>query len=146
MYIPKVYDGRNRAFFLFNFEQFREMQTVNNTVLTVPTLAYRGGDFLQALTGRSLGIDPIGRPILENTIYNPDTDRVVNGLRIRDPFTRNAIPSAQLDPVALKIQALIPAPSLPGLLNNYRAIFTNSRRMRRDMACSIWARRIHRNR
>jgi hypothetical protein len=127
VYIPKVYDGRNRAFFIFNFEQFRETQTVNNTVVTVPTLAYRNGDFRQALTGRVLGTDPLGRPILENTIYNPDTDRVVNGVRIRDPFANNAIPFAQLDPVALKIQALIPAPSFPGLINNYRPTFTNSR-------------------
>src|SRR5207248_4802749 len=73
------------------------------------------------------GVDPLGRSILENAIYNPQTDRLVNGLRVRDPFVANSVPLAQLDPVALKIQALIPLPNTSGLINNYRPDYTNSR-------------------
>src|SRR5689334_10288328 len=45
IWIPKVYNGRNRTFFFFNYEQFRESTIVSNQVTTVPTLAYRNGDF-----------------------------------------------------------------------------------------------------
>ena len=50
--IPKVYDGHDKTFFFFNFEQFRETQRVSTGLDTVPTLAYRNGDFSGALLGR----------------------------------------------------------------------------------------------
>ena len=46
--IPKVYNGRNRTFFFFNFEQFRQSNTTSNGIATVPTPAYRNGDFSNA--------------------------------------------------------------------------------------------------
>src|SRR5438477_7858589 len=114
----KFYDGRNKTFFFFNFEQFRET-TINNFAITVPTLAYRRGDFREALTGRNLGTDGLGRPIMENTIYDPTTERIVNGVRYRDPYPNNIIPPEKLDPVALKVQEFLPLPNRPGLTNNY---------------------------
>ncbi|MBV9742644.1 MAG: carboxypeptidase regulatory-like domain-containing protein, partial [Acidobacteriia bacterium] len=47
--IPKVYNGTNRTFFFFNFEQFREARTIANNLQTVPTVAYRNGDFGTAI-------------------------------------------------------------------------------------------------
>ncbi len=44
----------------------------------MPTEAYRRGDFSAALTGRQLGTDALGRPIMENAIYDPRTTRTVN--------------------------------------------------------------------
>src|SRR5262249_9706212 len=41
--IPKVYNGSDRTFFFFNFEQFRENRTTSNNITTVPTQAYRSG-------------------------------------------------------------------------------------------------------
>src|SRR5215469_7750519 len=46
--IPKVYNGANRSFFFFNFEQYRESQNIFNGIETVPTAAYRTGDFSTA--------------------------------------------------------------------------------------------------
>src|SRR2546428_1105809 len=76
----KFYDGRNRTFFFFNFEQFRET-TINNFPITVPTLAYRKGDFREAATSRDL-VTNFGT-FKENTIFDPTTERLVNGVRIR---------------------------------------------------------------
>src|SRR6185436_9305808 len=42
--IPKLYDGRNRTFFFFNFEQWRLKASSSGTFSTVPTAAYRRGD------------------------------------------------------------------------------------------------------
>src|SRR5215470_2145385 len=89
VYLPKLYNGHDKAFFFFNFEHFAETIITNNVSGTVPTVAYRTGDFSKALTNRNLGTDLLGRPILENTIYDPTSDFVSGGLTYRNPFTNN---------------------------------------------------------
>jgi hypothetical protein len=91
--IPHLYNGHDKTFFFFNFEQFRETVITNNQPLTVPTLRYRNGDFGQALTGKNLGTDQLGRPILENTVYDPSTTRNQVGLdgniyQVRGPVSK----------------------------------------------------------
>lgn len=127
--IPKVYNGHDRTFFFFNFEQYRETVHINNIPVTVPINDYRNGNFSQAITAvgnRNLcsasnpNCDPLGRPIIQNTIYNPATARLVNGSLVTDPFINNTIPTSMMDPVALAIQKNIPAANIPGVLtNNY---------------------------
>jgi Carboxypeptidase regulatory-like domain/TonB dependent receptor len=131
--IPKLYDGHNKTFFFFSFEQFRETAINSTTTITVPTEAYRIGDFRQALTGKPLcpttnpNCDPLGRPIFENTIYDPSNTFDVNGQRTRNPFPNNTVPIAQQDKVALNIIALIPHPQTAGKTLNYSVPFTNPR-------------------
>src|SRR6201999_3251335 len=79
----------------------------------------------QALTGRNLcpaatpNCDPLGRPIMENTIYDPSSQMTApNGQIVRNPFPNNTIPMSVMDPVALKVQALLPAPTNPNALVN----------------------------
>ena len=108
-------------------EQFRQVETRSGLLQTMPTDRMRNGDFGEALTGRQLAVDPLGRPIMENAIYDPRTTRVVNGQVVRDPFPNNRIPTEMLDPVALKIQSLIPAPDNNERLNNYGPNIENHR-------------------
>ena len=117
--IPGLYNGRNRTFFFYSFEQFRQIETRSGMLQTMPTDRMRNGDFGEALTGRQLAVDPLGRPIMENAIYDPRTTRVVNGQVVRDPFPNNVIPRELLDPVALKIQDNIPRATRPGMINNW---------------------------
>jgi len=136
IWIPKVYNGRDKTFFFLNIED--RPSTTNSISIsdTVPTLDYRLGNFAAATAAtanKSLGTDPLGRAIIQNSVYNPASQRVVSatdGRLIRDPYVGNMIPTAQLDPVALKIQALVPLPGCPagtaltlcnpaGLINNY---------------------------
>jgi hypothetical protein len=119
VWIPKIYDGHNRTFFFFAYEKFHQNQNQAGLLQTLPTDAMRNGDFSAALTGRTLGTDPLGRPILENAIYDPLTQRTVNGQLVRDQFPGNVIPTSRMDPVALKVQALIPKATRPGVLNNW---------------------------
>ena len=130
--IPKVYNGRDKTFFFFNFEQFRESQIVNNTPITVPTAAYRAGNFQgaeAALGNKVITTDVLGRSILANEIFNPLTRRTdpATGNIIEDPFANNTIPMSQMDPVALKIQNQIPAPGSPGNINNLLPIYDSVR-------------------
>lgn len=127
--IPKIYDGHDKTFFFFNYEEYHETEIINNILDTVPTLQYRMGNFAQAYTGRTLGTDPLGRPILEGQVYDPATQRAAStGQLIRDPFPGNVIPTTRLDPVALNIQALMPLPNQgSGVINNYVNPFPSTR-------------------
>ncbi len=124
VYLPGIYNGRDKTFFFFNFEQNRA-ESLYNATRTIPTQAFRNGDFGAILTGRQLATDPLGRPIMENAIYDPQTERIVNGQRVRDPFQDNIIPPGRFDPVAVAIQALIPQPTNSSFTNNFQANFVN---------------------
>jgi hypothetical protein len=117
--IPKLYNGQDKTFFFFNFEKFHNKTVSFGQLGTVPTTAYRNGDFSAALTSRTIGTDPQGAAILENVIYDPNSERTINGIIYRTPFAGNMIPKDRLDPVALKIQNLFPQPTNSALINNW---------------------------
>ncbi len=80
---------------------------------TIPTPAMRTGDF-SGLLGPQIGTDPLGRPILQNEIYDPSTTKAgPGGALIRDPFPGNKIPTSKQDPVAMKMMALFPNTNQP---------------------------------
>jgi hypothetical protein len=128
IWIPKVYKGKDKTFFFFNYESRPTTASNSNRLVTVPTLNYRTGNFSEATAAagnKVLATDPLGRNIIQNSIYDPSTQRPVSATDsrlIRDVFVNNTIPTAQLDPVALKVQALVPQPQgqfATQLINNY---------------------------
>ncbi len=125
--IPKLYNGHNKTFFFTNVESYLDKKVTSGVFFTVPTVAMRGGNFGSTLTGRTLATDPLGRQIMENSIYDPATARAYNGTTVEDPFPGNIMPVSRFDPVAAKIQALIPLPTNPGSVNNYAEFAPNPR-------------------
>ena len=87
--IPGLYDGRNKTFFMFSYEGYKEA-TPNPATYTVPDAAQLGGDFSNLR-------DAQGRLI---TVYDPATGRLENGQWVRDPFPNNRIPAGRIDPLA----------------------------------------------
>ncbi len=86
VWIPKIYDGHNRTFFFFSMEEFRESSALNFSD-TVPTAAYRAGDFsaispaganFNPGSGRSQFADRNGRPgtqrLRQSNFRSPDPD------------------------------------------------------------------------
>ena len=127
VWLPKLYNGRNKTFFFFTIDQFRQTAIVSGAALTVPTAAYRTGDFSGALTGRTLGTDPLGNSIRENAIYDPLTNQTApSGQLVRTVFPGNIIPQSRLSSVAQKIQALIPVPTNGNLTNNLALVDSTS--------------------
>jgi hypothetical protein len=111
VWLPKIYNGRNKTFFFFGLERFANNQLSSSAYSTVPTAAYRLGDFSAALTGKTLTDASSGMTFPENAIYDPNSTQTVNGRVVRTQFPGNIIPPSQVrDPVALKIQQMIPAP------------------------------------
>src|SRR5437667_8381807 len=115
VYIPKVYDGRNKTFFFTNFDwlKFRSgvLPGFGNTT---PVDAFKQGDFSALLTTRQSGPDALGRPVLDGMIFDPTTTRNVNGIPVRDPFPGNRIPASMRSGVANQLSALMVHPDRAG--------------------------------
>ncbi len=101
LYVPKVYDGRNKSFFFFNWEQYSE-GTPTPLNLSVPQPEFFKGDFSNLK-------DSAGNKI---TIYDPTTGAMdASGNFVRQPFPNNMIPQNRLNPIALKILGFQPQPN-----------------------------------
>ncbi|MEJ7608873.1 MAG: hypothetical protein WKF37_22015 [Bryobacteraceae bacterium] len=101
--LPRLYDGRNRTFFLSNYEGLRNRQAVP-TIETVLTPLMRRGDFSEVTT--TAIVDPLD-PALR-------------------PFQGNRIPESRLSPQALRALQYMPLPTGPGIINNYNVNVPNA--------------------
>jgi hypothetical protein len=118
VYIPKLYDGRNRTFFFFTYEGLRQ-RSAANLLTTVPTEAQRSGDF-SGLRNNA------GAPII---IYDPTTTMQSGNTFTRTAFAGNIIPAAQIDPVGRNVARYYPLPNGLGApnsgINNFAAAGTS---------------------
>jgi len=119
VWIPKVYDGRNRTFFFTTLDIYRFRQATAGQIGTVATERMRRGDFGELLGGQ-VGTDALGRPILQGAIYDPRTTRSDGrGGFIRDPFPGNIIPTNRFSTVSQFFQRGYALPNRPGTQNNW---------------------------
>jgi len=118
--IPHLYNGTNRTFFFASWEQYRQTAGGSNTT-TVPTAAQRNGDFSATLnTGTVLGTNPCdGTPIFAGQIFDPATEKIVNGVPCRSAFAGNKINPTRFSAVAKNLLAFVPAPTTGSLINNF---------------------------
>ncbi len=87
--IPKLYNGKNRTFWAFNWESRRTREGVVQTA-NFPIDAFRNGDFSRLQSGYTAN----GRFVAPTIIWDPDTGQV---------FPNNTIPQSRLHPGALKM-------------------------------------------
>ena len=118
--IPHVYNGKDRTFAFFSWEQYR-LTRGGVATSTVPTASERNGDFSDQLINGSNGqINPCdGTPILNGQIFDPATTRTVGDVRCRTAFAGNVIPAARFSTVGRNIAAFYPTPTNGNLTNNY---------------------------
>jgi len=123
-FMPKIYDGRNKTFFFFAYENMR-LDQPNTSIQTVPTAAQRQGDF-SALLAQNI------------VIYDPNTAVAAAGGRIqRTPFAGNIIPAGRLSPIALNVLQYYRLPNAAGDAqgsNNYISNGTNIDRFNSEIA------------
>jgi hypothetical protein len=130
--IPKLYNGHDKTFFFFSYEQYRNNQGTSN-VTTLPTDAERAGDFSALLGGPTGAINPCDNsPVLTGQIFDPSTTKTVNGTQCRTAFPGNKI-TTPLSSVAQNVLSFLDVhPNLPGqqngLVNNF--LFTASKPIR----------------
>ena len=99
VYIPNVYDGRNRTFFMFSWERISDWIPTSAS-FRVPTQLERLGDFSQTRVG--------GQPI---TLYDPLG--MVNGVRPQIPGADLRNLGRPLNPAARTLLNYFPLPNQP---------------------------------
>ncbi|MCU1243644.1 MAG: Oar protein [Candidatus Acidoferrum typicum] len=143
LYIPKLFNGKNKVFLFGDYEGLRRVQ---GTVLSgaVPSVAERNSgytnfqDLILAQSGTLT--DALGRTMPQGTILDPATTRAVGGAFVRDPFggcgnlpvynlttcpTLNIIPAGRLDANAISLLNLYPLPTT-NAIGSLFSNFTNS--------------------
>ena len=92
IWIPKLYNGHDRLFFMSNFEGYKERRS-SRALFTVPSVKMRAGDFSEV------------------------TNRIHDPLNRDQQFPGNVIPSNRIHPTSLKLLEFYPSPNLnPGLV------------------------------
>jgi carboxypeptidase family protein/TonB-dependent receptor-like protein len=118
---------KNKTHFFTNIDYTRiRSGTVAGFGNTTPIDAFKQGNFGALLTGNQIGVDALGRPIMQGQIFDPQTTRMVNGIPVRDPFPGNVIPANHplRSVVASRIVPLMVGPDREGLANNVAGIGT----------------------
>ncbi len=99
--LPKLFEGKNKAFFFFSYEGIRNSQPAAQ-LTTVPAEALRGGDF-SLVAARGI------------TVYNPfSISKDDKGAIVRAPFPGNRIPANLLNPIAKNMLSYVPLPNAGG--------------------------------
>lgn len=129
VYIPRVYNGKNRTFFFVDYEGLRIHQADTQTLL-LPSLAEQGGDFSGLLdTTTVTGTDCSGNPTYAGEIFDTRLTQVSGssptglcgvpvGGYTAGGIPTNIIPSGsgnnKIDPLAARILALLPPANVSG--------------------------------
>jgi hypothetical protein len=94
VWIPKIFNGKNRLFFLSNWEGYRDRRSLQG-IFNVPTAPLRDGNFA-------------GLP----TIYDPTTRRQSGNTITATPFPNNVIQQNRMSSPAVKLLEFIPVPNV----------------------------------
>jgi hypothetical protein len=135
--LPKLYNGKNKTFFMYGIEGIPEARPRNNGQPTVPSQAMRNGDFSELLNP---ALNPQNLAIHPYQLYNPFSATRSGSNVVRVPFmcdsagnplqlnaqkqqigtgvACNKIPSALINPVARNfVDGFLPLPTSTGALN-----------------------------
>jgi hypothetical protein len=113
VYIPKVYNGKDKTFFFFGYE-YTSLPSGSLRVTSVPLPQWKKGDF--STGGAPLIFDP-------NSAL-PDPNNA--GQWVRAQFPGNKIPATQLNPVALNVLNYYPDPNLGDANQAYNNFAANT--------------------
>ncbi|MCC6369305.1 MAG: TonB-dependent receptor [Bryobacterales bacterium] len=111
VWIPKIYNGKNKTFFTFNAELYRERRSTQGFAI-YPSDRMRRGDLTEKFFRRA---DGSLIPIMD--------------LDAKAPFPGNQIPNSRISPIALKLAQFWPSPNMAQAefdgTNNYSGVSRN---------------------
>jgi hypothetical protein len=135
VWLPKVYNGRNKTFFFLNYEATKYVAGTFAATTGVPTGLERTGDFSQTLNYAGTAFVQVSDPL--TGVMTP------SGV-VRTPFPQDKIPQNRWNPLASIIMGIYPAAnhaSLPG--SNHNANWIGSYTSRNTLA--DWTGRLDEN-
>ncbi len=97
IWLPKLFDGRNRMFFMLSYDATRS-RGVDTESAVMADAAMRAGDFS-------------GIPL---RLYDPLTTTQQGANFVRQPFAGNRVPANRINPVSRKVLEFVPLPNLTG--------------------------------
>src|SRR5215813_7231341 len=104
VYIPKLYNGKNRTFIFGDFDRVDSRSATSSTG-SVPTAQQLAGDFSDTRLANG-NLVPIFDP--QSTFVD------ANGNTMRNPIPGNVIPAGRQNKIAQAFNKYFPAPNLPG--------------------------------
>ncbi|MCX6602565.1 MAG: carboxypeptidase regulatory-like domain-containing protein, partial [Acidobacteria bacterium] len=116
--IPKLFDGRNKAFFFFAYERASTRNGQSTALVTTPVDEFRNGDMRRNVdaAGRTIPLyDPFdgGGNVIANAANRP---------RMQCNGVLDVICPERFDPTAKRLLSLVPRPDDPTrIVNNYRS-------------------------
>ncbi len=131
VFIPKVYNGKDKTFFMFSMEWIRNASPLPYTA-SYPTAAERTGDFSSLVNSNN-------QPVI---IYDPLTTTLTNGQYIRQPFAGNIIPKNRINAIGQALISDYPLPNLAGTAGGFNN-FVVSPNSQQDQYHSIASRVDH---
>jgi hypothetical protein len=102
VWIPKIYNGKDKTFFFFAYERYKEDQALTFTD-TLPNAQYQAGNFSAISPAGGSGFNPAygvptsaiatasGQQVFANEIFDPLSRATVNGVQVATPFPNNII-------------------------------------------------------
>jgi hypothetical protein len=121
--IPKLVDGRNKTFWFFNYEGFKQRRGVTQAQ-TIPTEAMLSGDLSHLQDGSP------APQIFDPTTTRPDPANP--GQFIRTPFENNIIPASRIAPYATAYANLWWPSTLPRTAGLRTSNYINGTGQKRD--------------
>jgi outer membrane receptor protein involved in Fe transport len=113
VFLPKIYNGKDKTFFTFGWEASRDIRSTQQTY-TVPTALQRQGVFTEAPNSI---YDP------STTVYNPSTNSYTRQLLPAGCNAAGCFPAGKIvtniNPVSQKLLQFLPLPNVAGVTNNY---------------------------
>ena len=135
VFIPKLYDGRDKTFFMFNYEGFR-FNTGGNGLNSAPTQDMLNGDFSALLTP----VTVFGNTYPAHILYDYSTCTGANQGQPCQPYPNNKITQAP-DPIYKAMQPYLPqAPA--GTTSPYLNLEQSSKNVTN---ANMWELRIDQN-
>lgn len=100
VYIPKIYNGKNKTFFMTSYEGYRLHQSTTSLSTSMPAVFFTGN--FSSVPASAIQGGALKDPLNGNT-----------------PFPGNIIPTSRISPVVAKLQQYYPATDLTGLASNF---------------------------
>jgi hypothetical protein len=104
VYIPKVYNGKDKTFFYVTYERYRDRTGgFGAPNRTLPLPEFYDGNFSRLLGAAIAQTDALNRPVYRGAIYDPTTFRQVGTRWVGEMFPGNIIPKSRFSQVSNRL-------------------------------------------
>jgi hypothetical protein len=115
VFIPEVYNGKNKTFFYSAYERYNLNSLLYGSPnMSLPPAEFYDGNLSRLLQSGVVGNDALGNPVLAGAVYDPNTFRQLqNGRWVGQMFPNNQIPTSRFSQVSRTVNSIMKKYYLP---------------------------------